>query len=70
VVPHNLPRCGSTKHTTSTHITIFGSRLKPMAETGLQALNAFLIFFPFLLSFSIVAIRVWRRIIERQFSVG
>jgi glycopeptide antibiotics resistance protein len=42
----------------------------PMADTGLQPLNAFLVFFPFIISLTVVAIRVWRRTVERQFAIG
>jgi hypothetical protein len=41
-----------------------------MADTGLQPLNAFLIFFPFIISLAVVVIRVWRRTIEHQFAIG
>ncbi|KAL1796828.1 hypothetical protein ACET3X_005368 [Alternaria dauci] len=40
-----------------------------MAGTGLQPVNIFLIVFPFVLSASIVAIRVWRKIKERQLAI-
>jgi glycopeptide antibiotics resistance protein len=41
-----------------------------MADTGLQPLNAFLVFFPFIISLTVVAIRVWKKTIERQFAIG
>jgi hypothetical protein len=41
-----------------------------MAGAGLQSLNIFLIVFPFVVSFAIVAIRVWRNIKEHQFAIG
>ncbi|KAF1834147.1 hypothetical protein BDW02DRAFT_347037 [Decorospora gaudefroyi] len=40
-----------------------------MAGTGLQPLNIFLIVFPFILSFTIVSIRVWRKIKASQFVI-
>ncbi|KAI4653878.1 hypothetical protein J4E93_001646 [Alternaria ventricosa] len=40
-----------------------------MAGTGLQPLNIFLIVFPFLVSATIVAIRTWKKIKERQLAI-
>ncbi|KAA8614745.1 hypothetical protein TUN199_07155 [Pyrenophora tritici-repentis] len=40
-----------------------------MAGTGLQPANIFLIIFPFLLSFTIVTIRIWQRIKERKYAI-
>jgi len=40
-----------------------------MAGTGLQPVNIFLIIFPFLVSFSIVSIRIWRKIKERTYAI-
>ena len=41
-----------------------------MAGTGLQPANLVLVILPFVLSFSIVVIRVWRRIKEDKFAIG
>ncbi|KAF1950217.1 hypothetical protein CC80DRAFT_509791 [Byssothecium circinans] len=40
-----------------------------MAGTGLQPLNIFLIVFPFVLSLIVVSVRVWRRVLSRQFAI-
>jgi len=40
-----------------------------MAGTGLQSLNIFLIVFPFVVSATIVAIRTWKKIKERQLAI-
>ncbi|KAH6877823.1 hypothetical protein BKA58DRAFT_376002 [Alternaria rosae] len=40
-----------------------------MAGTGLQPVNIFLIIFPFLVSFSIVSIRIWRKIKKRTYAI-
>ncbi|KAF2641399.1 hypothetical protein P280DRAFT_517603 [Massarina eburnea CBS 473.64] len=40
-----------------------------MADTGLQPLNIFLIVFPFILSFAVVLVRIWRRVAAHQFAI-
>jgi len=40
-----------------------------MAGTGLQPVNIFLIIFPFLVSFLVVSIRIWRKIKERTYAI-
>lgn len=41
-----------------------------MAGTGLQPANLVLIVLPFILSLTIVSIRVWRKIKDGKFGIG
>jgi hypothetical protein len=41
-----------------------------MAGTGLQPLNIFLIIFPFIVSATIVTIRIWTKVKDRQLAIG
>ncbi|KAF2133001.1 hypothetical protein P153DRAFT_382626 [Dothidotthia symphoricarpi CBS 119687] len=41
-----------------------------MASTVLQSLNFFLIVFPFVLSLSIVIVRIWRKLVEKTLAIG
>jgi hypothetical protein len=41
-----------------------------MAGTGLQPANLVLIVLPFILSFIIVVVRVWRKVKENKFAIG
>jgi hypothetical protein len=41
-----------------------------MAGTGLQPLNIFLIVFSFALSLTIVTVRIWKKIKDRQLAIG